>query len=194
MYNLKLLWNSDSTVPKPECGLYQITHEQELGNIVKEPLTVNQLYHWLGHISPDTARKVAMKGFMTEVKIIESPSGHPFFCESCIYAKVTCKPMVKIREGEWASAFGDEVHSDLWGPAPVEMKAGRHYYVTLIDDMSHLTHLYLLCNKSDAFLAYKEYAAWCETHLDGSIKTLHLDHGGGYLRKGVCTLSENKGY
>ena len=49
--------------------------------------------------------------------------------------------------------------------------------------MMHLTHLYLLWAKSDAFQTYKEYKAWCQTQLDASIKVLHSDRGEEYLDK-----------
>jgi len=55
--------------------------------------------------------------------------------------------------------FGDEVYSDLWRLASVETKGGRKYYITFTDDMSRLTHLYLLHLKSEAFEAYKQYKA-----------------------------------
>ena len=55
--------------------------------------------------------------------------------------------------------FGGEIHSDLWGPAPVATKAGKHYYITFTDDKTCLTHLNLLCLKSEAFDSYKEYEA-----------------------------------
>ena len=71
--------------------------------------------------------------------------------------------------------FGDEVHSDLWGPAPVAMKARKCYYITLTDDMTCLTHLYFLHTKDKAFSTYKEYATWCGMQLKASIKVLHSD-------------------
>ena len=69
--------------------------------------------------------------------------------------------VVKTRQGERATEFGAEVHSDLWGPAPVATKGGRHYYVTFVDDSTRFTHLHLLAKKSDAPNAYKNYEAWC---------------------------------
>jgi hypothetical protein len=65
----------------------------------------------MGHISPETAKRLVTKGFVTEVKLETLPTGEPFFCESCVYAKATRKPAPKVREGNRASAFGDEVYS-----------------------------------------------------------------------------------
>jgi hypothetical protein len=110
----------------------------------------------MGHISPETAEKLVARGFITGIKLDVSPTGDPFFCESCVYAKTTHKPVPKVREGNHTSAFGDEVHSDLWGPSPVETRAGKCYYITFTDDMSCLTHLYLLHTKDEAFGTYKE--------------------------------------
>ena len=111
----------------------------------------------------------------------------------CIYAKAIRKPIPKARKGEHAMKFGDEVYSDLWGPAPVKTKGERRYYITFTNDMSRLTHLYLLCLKSEAFEAYKQYEAWCATHLGVAIKILHSDHGGEYLDKGFTLYLKSRG-
>ena len=59
--------------------------------------------------------------------------------------------------------------------------------------MSHLTHLYPLCAKSEAFTTYKEYKAWCQTQLDAKIKVLHLDWGGEYLDKEFILYLKKQG-
>ena len=144
-------------------------------NTINEELTLNQFHRQMGHVSAGVAHKLVEKGFVTGVRLEPTPSGKPFFCESCVYAKATRKPVPKIRDGERAMKFGDEIHTDLWGPAPVATKGGKKYYITFTDDMTCLTHLYLLCAKSEAFAAYKEYEAWCQTQLDAKIKVLHSD-------------------
>ena len=116
----------------------------------------------------------------------------PFFCESCIYAKLNRKPIVKVREGDRATEFGGEVHTDLWEPAPVESKGGKHYYITFTDDKTHLTHLYLLQKKDEAFKTYKEYKAWVNTQLSTKIKVLHSDRGGEYTGKEFVTHLKSK--
>ena len=76
----------------------------------------------MGHISPEIARKLVQSGLATGLHLKATTSGDPFFCKSCIYAKLTQKPVQKVRSGERATVFGGEIHSDLWGPAPVESK------------------------------------------------------------------------
>ena len=69
--------------------------------------------------------------------------------------------------------FLEEKCSDLWGKVPVESKGGKKYYVTFIDDKTHLTHLYLLKLKDKTEKAYKQYEAWVETQMGIKIKVLH---------------------
>ena len=80
-----------------------------------------------------------------------------------------------MREGQRAEAFGGEVHLDLWGKSPVESRGGKKYYITFIDDKTHLTHLYLLQTKDEAPKAYKQYKAWVEVQMGEKIKVLNTD-------------------
>jgi hypothetical protein len=72
---------------------------------------------------------------------LETTSDADLFCESCVYAKATRKSIPKVREGERAMEFVGETHSDVWGPAPVETKGGKCYYITYTDDKTRFTNL-----------------------------------------------------
>lgn len=133
----------------------------------------------MGHISPGIAKKLVTQGFVTGVRLVSTADAE-IFCESCVYAKATRKSVPKAREGERAKRFGEEVHSDLWGPAPVQTKGGRRYYITFVDDYTRLTHLYLLRTKDEAFEAYKEFEAWSINQLEAPVRILHSDRGGEY--------------
>jgi len=81
-------------------------------------LTINELHRRLGHVAHEAARKLMKDGLVRGVKLDESSVAS--ICESCEWAKGTRKPIQKVRQRERASEIGEEVHSDLWGPAPVE--------------------------------------------------------------------------
>ena len=102
-------------------------------------------------------------------------SGDSFFCKSCVYIKATWKLILKEQEGKHAKVFGGEVHSNLWGPVPLEFKGGKHYYITFTDDTTCLTNLYFPVKKSNAFESYKDYEVWCNTQLNTKVKILHSD-------------------
>ncbi|PPQ83525.1 hypothetical protein CVT26_004100 [Gymnopilus dilepis] len=180
-------------VPRTAKGLYRLEHEGEEANPAEETLTLDQFHRRMGHISPFIARKLVDNGFVTGVRLESMPSGEPFFCKSCVYAKATRKSIPKQREGERAKEFGGEVHSNVWGPSPVESKGGKRYYITFTDDCTRLTHIYLLAQKSEAFQSYKDYEAWVDTQLGAKVKVLHSDRGGEYMGKELTLYLNSKG-
>ena len=147
----------------------------------------------MGHISLKSAQKLVSQGLVTGIFLDMTDPVKPFFCESCVYAKLSCKPISKVREGEQAKEFGGKVHSDLWGPTPVESKGGKKYYITFTDDKTRLTHLYLLWKKDEAFATYREYEAWVNTQLSAKIKILHSDRGSEYKGKEFIAHLKSKG-
>ena len=63
-------------------------------------------------------------------------------CEVCKLAKHTRLPFTTSNSK--SSKIFELVHSDVWGPAPVDSYNGFKYFVTFIDDFSRLTCLYVL--------------------------------------------------
>lgn len=180
-------------IPKSAKAVYKVVHDDdEPANATEETVTWTELHRRMGHISSGVAKKLAENGLVTGVRV-DMSSGEPVFCESCVYAKATRKPVAKEREGERATEFGGEIHSDLWGPAPVTTIKGRRYYVSFTDDKTRLTDLYLLKHKSDTFRAYKEYEASCKTQHKADIRILHSDRGGEYTGKEFVVHLKRKG-
>ena len=171
-------------IPKSNRGLYRVVHLPG-GNSVNaatETVTVMELHRRMGHIAPSAARRLAEQGLVSGLKF-DLSKDEPTFCESCVYAKATRKPIAKARQGERATEFAQEVHTDLWGPAPMQTINGRRYYISFTDDKTRLTYLHLLRQKSEAFGAYKDFESWCRTQHDARVKILHSDRGGEYLGK-----------
>jgi hypothetical protein len=83
-----------------------------------------------------------------------------------------------------ASAFGDEVHTDIWGgPTTLTSLGGCKYYVSFTDDYTRYTWLTLLHTKDKALDTYTAFAAWVKTQHGATIKHLHSDRGGEYTGK-----------
>ena len=179
-------------IAKTASRVYKVEHE-EVANEAEERLTLGCFHRRMGHISLEAARKLIKDKMVTGVQLEYTLYGWPFFCASCVYTKATQKPVPKMREGERVDVFGGEVHSDVWGPAPVESKGGRRYYVTFIDDKSWLTTLYLLKTKDEVPWAYKQYEAWVETQMGLKIKVLNSDRGGEYQGCDFIEYLKSKG-
>ena len=145
---------------------------------------MEELHRRMGHISPEAARRLVKDGAIDGIEIDESSDLKS--CDSCEYAKTTRKAIRKVREAPRAAKFGDEVHSDLWGPSPIQSPGGKEYYVSFTDDHTRYTCLYLLRRKDDTFEAYKSFEAWAENHYKAKIKILRSDRGGEYLDGEFC--------
>jgi len=172
---------------------YKVEHEEGMANAAEETLTLEQLHCRMGHASIQVIRDLIRHGMVTGLRLEYTPTGTPFFCESCVYGKATRKSVPKIREGERATVFGGEIHSDLWGKSPVESKGGKNYMDTYIDDKTRLTHVYFLRTKDEQPNAYKGYEAWEENHMGVKIKVLNTDRGGEYLGGDFIAYLKSKG-
>jgi len=125
----------------------------------KEKLSIDELHRTLGHIAHDAAKDLVRKGLVLGVDLDEDSVAT--VCEACETAKMTRKPIRKVREGDRATAIGDVIHSDVWGPA-------------------RWTAIYLMRTKDEAFEHYKAFEAWLKTQYNVRVKVLHSDRGGEY--------------
>jgi transposase InsO family protein len=164
-------------------GLYRVfmLKSAETANLVgtNDALSLDDLHRRLGHISHDRAKLLLAKGLVEGVRL--EADSEASVCESCEWAKSTRKAISKVREGERCAAVGDEIHSDLWGPSPVETLGKKRYYISFTDDYSRYTTVYFLHTKDEAFASYRIYEAWLLTQYNVKIKCLNSDRGGEYL-------------
>jgi hypothetical protein len=154
-------------------------------------MTLFDLHRCLGHISPRAIKDLILHGIVDGIVLTDASKD--FECQPCILAKMTKTSVPKIRQGEQAKEFAEEIHTDLWGPASTATFGGRRYYISFTDDWSRWMTVCLLRQKSEAFRAYKDFTAWVLTQLDRHIKCLHADHGGEYLNEAFITFLDEKG-
>ena len=67
--------------------------------------------------------------------------------------------MLRERSSPEATTFGDILHSDVWGPAPIQSLGGKSYYVTFTDEATRDMFVFILRHKSEVFNAYKKLVA-----------------------------------
>ncbi len=175
-------------VPASANGLYRVDHSV-IARAAIETVSLLTLHRRLGHISPAAICTLIKQGAVTGLTLTDDVT--TLVCNSCEYAKTTRKAIHKECEAPQANAFGVEVHSDIWGPSPVQTIGGRKYYITFTDNHTCYTRLQLLCTKDEAFDAYKAFAAWAQTQHGICIKQLWSDHGGEYTGDAfTCFLKE----
>jgi transposase InsO family protein len=106
---------------------------------------------------------------------------------------MTRKPIKNERLAPLATHFGDEIHSDLWGPSPIASLGGHCYYVTFTDDHTRYMRIDILKTKDQTLAAYKAFAAWAHTQYGTKIKALRSDHGGEYTGHAFTEFLQEEG-
>ncbi|KAK4262401.1 hypothetical protein QN277_027966 [Acacia crassicarpa] len=127
-------------------------------------------HHILGHPSAKILNSVLSK---CNKKV--SNIHNNFVCEACQLGKSKLLPFTNFVSQ--ASSPFELVHTDLWGPAPIQSHNGHQFYIHFIDDYSHYTWLYPLKHKGEAVHAFKHFKALVENRFDLKIKTLQCDNG-----------------
>ncbi len=151
-----------------------------------------ELHRRMGHIAPESACVLIKEGRITGVKL--NPTSCESTCDHCIYARATCQPVPKVREGPPSLYYGEEIHTDVGGPTRVATKRGCQYYITFTDDATRYTVTYLLRAKSEALDAYKSFEAWAKTQqFCSAIRVLRSDRGGEYFSEEFDTHLKSAG-
>jgi hypothetical protein len=159
-------------------GLYCISHEE--GGYAVEVVSIMELHRRMGHIVPTSMHKLVEDRLVTRIML--DPKSHEEHCDVCIYARATRQPVLKVCVSKRASHFSDEIHTDVWGPAPVSTRQGCRFFITFTDDATHYTVTFLLTHKGDTLNVYCSFEVWARTqNLCTAIKVLHSDCGGEYL-------------
>ena len=96
-------------------------------------------------------------------------------CTVCPLAKQKRLPFPN--ENNICSSIFDLVHCDIWGPFSVPSINGFKYFLTIVDDCSRGTWVYLLKFKSDARTVIQSFFSFVETQFHLKIKTLRSDNG-----------------
>lgn len=142
-------------------GLYRLftarTHTTGYAGKTGEVLSIDELHRRLGHVGHEAARQLIKKGLIKGIELDEE--SEPSFCPSCEWGKSHWKAIQKERKDNRATAIGDEVHSDVWGPAPVETINHMKYVATFTDGHAREMEIAFMRNKAETFKKYQEFEA-----------------------------------
>ncbi|KAJ4717014.1 Retrovirus-related Pol polyprotein from transposon TNT 1-94 [Melia azedarach] len=132
---------------------------------------MTKLWHMrLGHMSA-RGMQILSKGDLLcghKIKDLE-------FCEHCIFGKLHRSKFPKAIHRTKGTL--DYIHSDCWGPSRVESLGGHRYFVSMIDDFSRMTWVFIMKHKSEAFKNFRQWKALVENQTGKKIKRLRTDNG-----------------
>jgi hypothetical protein len=127
------------------------------------------LWHYrLGHPSTKVLKHVAT--IFPYVQIQDNK-----ICDSCHFAKLHRLPFPSSTSYS-LNAF-DMVHVDIWGPLAINSVNGYSYFLTIVDDHTRHTWIYLMKNKSEARQLLQNFVSLIHTQYKTIIKIIRSDNG-----------------
>ncbi|KAJ4704922.1 Retrovirus-related Pol polyprotein from transposon TNT 1-94 [Melia azedarach] len=132
---------------------------------------MTKLWHMrLGHMSARGMQILSKRDLLCGHKIKDLE-----FCEHCIFGKLHRSKFPKAIHRTKGTL--DYIHSDCWGPSRVESLGGHRYFVSMIDDFSRMTWVFIMKHKSEAFKNFRQWKALVENQTGKKIKRLRTDNG-----------------
>ena len=96
-------------------------------------------------------------------------------CEIFFRAKQT-RNQFYISNSHAKDAF-DLIHCDIWGPYRTPSLCGAHYFLSIVDDTSRATWVYLMKDKSEASKLLKGFIAMVRNQFHKGVKVVRSDNG-----------------
>jgi len=167
-------------------NLYALDLCNEWALITTQNVPNELLHKRIGHLSEGgmVRLKDMVDGFTFKGKFLN--------CTSCIKGKMHRQPFPKGKAKRAKELLGI-VHSDVCGPMNAPSIGGSRYFVSFIDDLSRMTFVYSLKNKSDVFEKFKTFQAYVERQTGKPIKVLRSDNGTEYVNAEMDKYLESKG-
>ena len=100
---------------------------------------------------------------------------HNKVCEICPLAKQKKLPF-PISNSQSNKAF-QLVHTDIWGPFSIPSYSGYRFFLTIVDDFTRFTWLFLMKTKTETQAILTNFLAYVHTHFNTNIQTLRSDNG-----------------
>jgi transposase InsO family protein len=143
------------------------------------------LYQWhchLGHPSSLNLQKLVPSLF----------DFSSFNCETCELSKHH-RATFKLRNDEPCLHPFELVHSDVWGPARTTGLCGARYFVTFIDDYSHLTWVYVLKDRSQLFAIFQSFYAEISNQFNAKLLAFRTDNAREYTESSFQEFLTSRG-
>ncbi|CAH9086228.1 unnamed protein product, partial [Cuscuta europaea] len=133
----------------------------------------NDVWHYrLGHLP------------FNKLKSIVDCTAHPhmnknILCDICHFAKQKRLPFPD--NTSYASHAFDLVHMDVWGPFRVQSYSGFRYFLTIVDDHTRCTWVFMMKTKSEVKFHMMNFYNLINTQFHTKIKIIRTDNGTEFI-------------
>lgn len=102
-----------------------------------------------------------------------------FVCEICPRAKQSRLPF--SQRTSCSTHCFELIHVDIWGSFSIPSKNGSHYFLTIVDDYSRCTWIYLMMHKSETFTMLVHFFNQIHHQFNTKIDQLNSSNGDIFL-------------
>lgn len=96
-------------------------------------------------------------------------------CDVCHKANQTREP---FHSSEYKSkCLCELVHLDVWGPYKVSATGGFIFFLTIVDNFTRATRVYLMKSKYEVFACFHGFILFLENQINAKIKVVRSDNG-----------------
>lgn len=120
----------------------------------------------LGHSSKSTMAHIP--------ELAHCVKGQEQVCFTCPHSKFIQLPY-ELSHSHASKPF-ELLHLETWGPYRISTQGKFRYFLTLVDDFSRMSRVYLMTNKSDFLEIFKMFFQYVLTHFNTSIQILRSDN------------------
>lgn len=112
-------------------------------------------------------------------------------CITCPMGKFTRQPF-NLSHSHASTPF-ELLHTYIWGPYRVATREKYKYFLTLVDDHSRMTRVYLLERKSDYLKTLTSFLNYVSNKFNCSVKTIRSDNALEFADKGCQNYISERG-
>ncbi|KAG7545539.1 Reverse transcriptase RNA-dependent DNA polymerase [Arabidopsis suecica] len=165
LHNLYILQPNASSLSSPSSSVASSSSSSHFSGSLKVD---GHLWHQrLGHPSSDKLK--LLSGILPM-----SNSSQPSHCSVCPIAKQKRLSFESHNNVSFKSF--DLVHLDVWGPFAVESVEGFRYFLTIVDDSTRVTWIYMLRNKGEVSKYFPAFLNHVQTQYNSKIKAIRTDN------------------
>ncbi|KAJ9679119.1 hypothetical protein PVL29_021142 [Vitis rotundifolia] len=114
-----------------------------------------------------------------------------FHCETCELAKHT---RVSFPISNKISSYPFHlIHSDIWGPSTISNVFGACWFVSLIDECTRVTWIFLLKQKSDVSIVIPNFHSMVQNQFGVKIKSFRTDNARDYFNQTLSPYFQSQG-
>ncbi|GJV40606.1 putative RNA-directed DNA polymerase [Tanacetum coccineum] len=120
-----------------------------------------------------------------------TPLNSKVFCDSCMEAKISRLPF-PVSTTKTHACF-DLIRCDIWGKYRTHSLTRVSYFLTIVDDFSRATWVYLLKQKHEASMCLKAFHKMVQVQFEKNIRRIRCDNGGEFISNQMIEFYANQG-